>query len=260
MMSELGRTVRLPLRYDAPVAVDPSDTFARPARATRAYEDLAAQLRQRILSGQLPEGVRIPPEAVLAREAQVSRSTVREALRTLQESGFLERSSPKVLVVRRPTDEGAHRELRRALRGGSVSFHNLYEALLILEPELTRLATQRATPEGIEALERNLREQAASFDDLDEWSRLDQEFHLTIADMSDNPALALARAPISELLMPVLRPFMTSRKLAERALEFHDRILEEIRGGDPEAAAMMTRKHINDFRIGWERSDHPDMA
>jgi DNA-binding GntR family transcriptional regulator len=60
--------------------------------------------------------------------------------------------------------------------------------------------------------------------------------------------------------MPVLLPFMTSRKLAERALEYHHRILEEIRAGDPEAAALMTRKHINDFRIGWERSDHPDLG
>jgi len=231
--------------------------ISEPVRVARAYEQLAALIRQRILSGELGPGDRIPSEAVLAREAQVSRSTVREALRTLEEAGLVERASPKIMVVRAPTDDPAYRELRRVLRRRNVTFEHLYEALFVLEPELTRLATERAEPGEIRELEANLEAQSQALDDFDEWNRLDQEFHLMIAEMSDNPALVVARAPISDLLMPVLHRFMTSDKLTRRALLFHERILEEIRAHDAEAAALMTRKHINDFRTGWEKARLP---
>jgi GntR family transcriptional regulator, transcriptional repressor for pyruvate dehydrogenase complex len=228
--------------------------IVRPVRVPRAYEELAAMIRQRIVSGELAEGDRIPSEAALSKEAQVSRSTVREALRTLEESGLIERTSPKIMVVRRPSEERAYRELHRALRRRNVTFHHLHEALLVLEPELTRLATVRADAAGIAQLEANLQAQAASVGDFAEWNRLDQEFHLAIAEMSANPALVIARSPISDLLMPVLRQFVVSSEHSQRALDFHRRILEEIHARDPEAAAIMARKHVNDMRTGWERA------
>jgi DNA-binding FadR family transcriptional regulator len=226
----------------------------RPVRVARAYEELASMIRQRIVSGELAEGDRLPSESALAKEAQVSRSTVREALRTLEESGLIERTSPKIMVVRRPGHERAYRELHRALRRRNVTFHHLHEALLVLEPELTRLATLRADSAGISQLTLNLQEQEASVDDFAEWNRLDQEFHLTIAEMSANPALVIARSPISDLLMPVLRRFVVSPEHSRRALDFHHRILEEIQARDPDAAAIMVRKHVNDMRTSWERA------
>ena len=72
--------------------------------------------------------------------------------------------------------------------------------------------------------------------------------------MSANPALVIARSPISDLLMPVLRRFVVSREHSERALDAHHRILEEIQARDPEAAALMVRKHVNEMRTGGERA------
>lgn len=228
--------------------------LGQPVRVTKAYEALASIIRDRIISGELAVGDRIPAETTLAREAQVSRSTVREALRTLQEAGLVARVSPKIMVVRGPDDERAHRELQDVLRRGKVTFAHLHEALLMLEPELTRLATLRSDADGVAHLESNLAAQAESVADFSTWCRLDEEFHLTIAQMSQNPALALIRAPISEMLAPLLERFMTSTKLTERALDFHRRILEEIQVRDADAAALMTRKHVNDLRAIWEQA------
>ncbi len=228
--------------------------LGQPVHVTKAYEALASIVRERIMSGELAAGDRIPPETTLAREAQVSRSTVREALRTLEEAGLVARVSPKILVVRAADDDRTHREMRGALRRGNVTFANLHEALLILEPELTRLATMRAETEEIARLEANLAAQAESLGDFPAWCRLDQEFHLTIAQMSGNPALVMVRAPIGELLAPLLERCMTSTKLTERALDFHHRILEEIQVRDADAAALMTRKHVNDLRTIWEQA------
>ncbi|HKQ94090.1 MAG TPA: GntR family transcriptional regulator, partial [Aestuariivirgaceae bacterium] len=60
-----------------------------------AYQRLAASIRDSIISGELEPGHRLPPELELASREGVSRSTVREALRLLQESGYIERSSPR---------------------------------------------------------------------------------------------------------------------------------------------------------------------
>jgi DNA-binding FadR family transcriptional regulator len=126
--------------------------------------------------------------------------------------------------------------------------------MLILEPELTRLATLRAETDDIAQLQANLAVQASMLEDIATWCKLDQEFHLQVAQMSANPALVMIRAPISELLAPILESFMTSPKLTQRALDFHHRILEEIQVGDADAAALMARKHVNDLRASWERA------
>ena len=228
--------------------------LGQPVRVTRAYEALAAIIRGRILAGELAPGDRIPSETTLASEAQVSRSTVREALRTLEEAGLIARASPKIMVVRGADEQRAHRELQGALRRGNVTFRHLHEAMLILEPELTRLATLRAETDDIAQLQANLAVQASALEDIEVWCKLDQEFHLHVAQMSANPALVMIRAPICELLAPILETFMTSPQLTQRALDFHHRILEEIQVGDADAAALMARKHVNDLRASWEQA------
>ncbi len=231
-----------------------STFIGKPVRVARAYEALATMIRDRILSGELSEGDRIPSETALAREAQVSRSTVREALRTLEEAGLVARASPKIMVVQRANDERANSELQGALRRNNVTFHHLHEALLVLDPELTRLAAMRADAAGIARLEANLAQQAKSLDDFVAWSELDHEFHLAVADMSGNPVLSMAWRPISDLLQPVLQTFMSRPELTQRGLDFHRRILEEIEVRDSDAAALMARKHANDLRTTWEQA------
>jgi GntR family transcriptional regulator, transcriptional repressor for pyruvate dehydrogenase complex len=219
----------------------------------RAYDQLADVLRRSILDGVLSEGERLPSEAKLARQAGVSRTTVREALRILQEAGLIQRASPKIMVVRALNDEPGHRELAAALHRRNVTFHHLHEALMTIEPELTRLATERATVDDIEELRQNLECQEDNLENFERWCQLDEEFHLAIAEMSANPALIVTRSPITNLLLPVLNRFMKEVSLTSHALRYHHRILAEIEARDPELAAAVTRRHINDFRIAWEK-------
>jgi DNA-binding FadR family transcriptional regulator len=222
---------------------------------SRAYEQLAGQIRARIAAGELDEGDRLPSEAVIGREARVSRSTVREALRLLEQAGFVERTSPRILVVRRPNgQEPALREATLALRHSNVTFDDLVEALLALDPALTKLATERVDDAQVAVLEAHLREQENVLGDPQTWSRLDDEFHVMIAEMSGNAPLVLARKPISALLLPTMWQFVREERMTRAAFTFHERIVEQIRARDPEAAAFMTRKHINDFRRAWERA------
>jgi DNA-binding FadR family transcriptional regulator len=242
-------------RVPPDLAAEDAHFVARPIAISRAYEQLAAQIRARILAGELSEGDRLPSELAIAREARVSRGTVREALRVLEEAGFVERASPRILVVRRPqANEPALRETTKALRQSSVTFDDIHEALLALDPALTRLATERAPVEDIESLERHLADQERVLSEPETWSRLDDEFHTMIAEMSGNVPLILARRPISAVLLPVMRRFVRGERMTRAAYTFHQRIVEQMRARDPEAAEFMTRKHINDFRKAWEHA------
>jgi GntR family transcriptional regulator, transcriptional repressor for pyruvate dehydrogenase complex len=220
--------------------------------ATRpAYERLAARIRTQIENGQLAPGDRLPSELALATEAAMSRSTVREALRTLQEAGFVERASPRIMIVCRQESEPAHLQLTRVLRRHNLTFERLHEALVILDPALSRLAAERADAADLLELEQILTAQDETLFDYAEWNRLDQEFHMTIAEIADNQALLLARAPVSRIINPALFDFVTNQKATQAASRWHHRILDEIANGDGEAAALMTRRHVDDFRSAW---------
>jgi DNA-binding FadR family transcriptional regulator len=227
--------------------------LVQPIKIARAYEQLAALLRERITSGDLREGDRLPSETALAKQAGVSRSTVREALRILEQGGLVERASPRIMVVSDHTDNPGFRELRRELRRRNVTFHHLHEALSTFDPELTRLATMRASHSDLQTLHDFLDEQERHLDHLAEWSRLDVEFHAAIAEISANPALIIAREPINQLLLPALYRFMDTREMAEYATNYHRRIVNEIEVRDPDTAASVMRRHINDWRTSWEK-------
>jgi GntR family transcriptional regulator, transcriptional repressor for pyruvate dehydrogenase complex len=238
------------------VAVPPADRqfVPRDSFGGRAYEQLAASIRAMILAGELGDGERLPSETVLAAQAGVSRPTVREALRVLQEWGFIERASPRILVVRTHTEEPAVREMTRALRRRNVTFRSLHEALLTLEPDLAALAAERRDDGDLRTLRALIDEQRASIAQFPRWCRLDDDFHMAIAEASGNPPLTLARASVSVIVVPTSLQFVRSERVAEAAIDFHERIFDEIRARDSEAAAFVARRHINDFRQAWERS------
>jgi len=228
-------------------------SLVQPIKIARAYEQLAALLRERITSGDLRVGDRLPSESALAEQAGVSRSTVREALRILEQGGLVERSSPRIMVVADRSEDPGFRELRRALRQHNITFHHLHEAMMVLDPELTRFAAIRADRSDIQELNQALAAQEEHLGHLAEWSRLDVEFHSMLAEISANPALIIAREPVSQVLIPALYRFMDTREMAEYATKYHRRIVEEIEVRDPDTAAAVMRRHINDWRTAWEK-------
>jgi DNA-binding FadR family transcriptional regulator len=225
-----------------------------PAAGGRAYEQLAASIRARILSGELDEGQRIPSEAVLAEQSGFSRSTVREALRLLQESGFLERASPKILVVRRHTEAPVARAAGHALRRRTVTFSALHEALLLLEPALARMAAQRREQDDLDELRRILDAQHAHARDFATWCRLDEDFHVAIAEASANAPLVLARATLGLVLVPTVAQFVHDERATRAATAFHERLFTHISEGDAELSEVIARRHVEDFHHAWERS------
>lgn len=218
------------------------------ARDRPAYAELAEAIRERIDRGELRIGQRIPSEQAIAERERVSRPTVREALRMLQEAGHLERVSPRILVVARTSEQQAERALRRAFRQQQVSLEQVCEALLALDPEIHRLATLRATDEELATLRGIVEAQDRAVSDPAEWNRLSRAMHLRVAELAHNPVLEIARGSMSELIYPFALAIYDRTERIDRVQRFNRLTVADMVARDADSAAFSSRRAILDFQ------------
>ena len=217
-----------------------------------AYARVSEQIREAILSGRIPAGELLPTETQLAAQFGVTRSTVREAIRLLEQSGMLGRAGRKRLVVSLPSLESASRAMNAAMLMHRVTFKDLWEISMGLEPLAARLACATCTPADLEALQANLERTRAAFDDDEAMLEAEIEFHDLVARATRNHALLMARQPLKQLFYPAYRPVIERLKPGKRILESHTRIAGAIRADDPDTASEWATKHMRDFRRGIE--------
>jgi len=162
-----------------------------PARTARAFEEVTAQLRQRVIHGYLKPGDRLPPERDLAVKLGVSRNTVREALRVLEMGGVLklQKGATGGAFVVAPSGEVVATAFQDMFQLGSVSPAQLTEARLSLEEVVIRFACERISAVDLAALERNVEAslQASKAGDYVNRSRINLEFHNILARSTANP-------------------------------------------------------------------------
>lgn len=220
-----------------------------------AYQLVAEAIEERILTGGIRPGEPIGTEAELVKQFGVNRSTVREGIRLLEHDGIIQRQSNRRLAVSLPHYERLASRTTRAMVLHEVTFRELYEAAMALQLATIEGAVQRATPVLVAALERNVERTAQVLEDPDAVAELDSEFHALIGKASGNRVLQLAREPSDLLVYPTTR--MILRKVKEgppRLLQAHRMLLDAIRRGDAEAGRLWARRHLNDWRKGFERA------
>jgi len=230
------------------------DRFRR-ISSTPAYKLVAEAIERQILSGAMRPGEPIGTEAELVKQFGVNRSTVREGIRLLEQDGLIRRESNRRLSVGLPHYERLATRSTRALILGEVTFRELYEAAMVLQMATIEGATERATPDMIRAMERNVACTAKVLDDPKAVAELDTEFHSLIGKASGNRVLQLAREPSDLLIYPTTE--LVLRQVKEgpaRLLEAHRRMLDAIRRRDKDDARTWARRHINDWRKGFERA------
>src|ERR1700749_3805746 len=169
MATSEGRVGRRSERYV--LGRHDDNAVVRPERPPSLAEHVCRVLREDILSGGLPSGARLT-EAMVMERTGVSRTPVREGLRTLEGEGLVVtyRSRGTFVTYRLTPDEATL----------------VYDVRLVLEPHLTALAAQRMTPETLDAVENVLSRFVDALDNADprEAGQLDADFHLTIYEAS----------------------------------------------------------------------------
>ncbi len=217
------------------------------------FRQVALALQQKILVGELQPGERLPVETVLASDNSIHRSTVREAIRSLEQLGLVRREPGKrKLFVSAPDTQELSRRLITPMVMNGVTFEEIWEAISALDPAAAEAAARRRTLDDLKALEDNIAQTRAALGDPDKLVRLDIEFHELIAIAAGNRVIQALRLPISDLFYPSFQAVMSGLNASERLLTAHEKILQAIKWGDADEAREWMAKHLNDFRKGYE--------
>ncbi|MES2715526.1 MAG: GntR family transcriptional regulator [Pseudomonadota bacterium] len=216
-----------------------------------AYKTVSAAIERAILDGALPPGAALPTEQELAERFGVHRSTVREAIRQVEQEGLLQRREGRRLFVCLPGVHDLAPRATRLLLLHQTTFQELWDVALTLEPLAARLAAAQATADDLAQLQANIDTSAAETG-LPALVALDMEFHALVGRASHNRALMLAREPVGLLYNPtLLQIFARLPQASARNLAAHHHTLAALRAGDADAAAEWTRKHMVDFQRGF---------
>jgi DNA-binding FadR family transcriptional regulator len=217
------------------------------------YRSVARTIEAQIMSGALAVGQRLLSETGIAAHFGVNRSTVREAIRMLEQNGLVRRTNGgKHLFVSAPEQAQLASRAAAAIVLHEMRFEELWNAMHCLEPAIAATAAQQAPPDIVAALDANLSETRGCLSDWPRLVVLDIEFHDLVARASGNRALQLCREPISQLFYPAFAKVITSLNAGQRLLTAHSRIVEAIRSHDVAEARTWMEKHIVDFRRGYE--------
>lgn len=204
-------------------------------RVTRSLAvDTQDSIETEIVAGVLRPGEKLD-EAVLAARYGVSRTPVREALRSLAGVGLVEFRPRAGVIVAQPT---------------VTEVMDLFELVAELEGVAARLACQRIGEEDEEAIVAAYEacRTAAGSNDPDDYYQVNGRFHRAIHDAAHNEALTVEIAVLDKRLSPYRR-FITLRpERTQAALEEHDRIMEALRRRDAEGAADAMRAHVRILR------------
>jgi len=236
-----------------------TETRFEPLQHAPAYLRLAGLLRSQILARQLEAGSALPTETELARQFRVNRSTVREALRNLQSAGLLERrDGGKKLFISRPTVAAVGGGVSEALSLHGARFADVWEALRAMEPVIAAAAARRRTADQLAGIAEVVADFAA--DDLPAGQAVKcvGRFFRALGIASGNPVFVIANEPLVQLVEPGLAIIIDRLPQARRRIATAQRsIVEALARRDPESAAEWMRRHIEDFRRGFEQAGLP---
>jgi DNA-binding FadR family transcriptional regulator len=203
-------------------------------RRSALSEQVIAELRNQITSGEWPVGSRIPTEPELVEQLGVARNTVREAVRALAHNGLLDiRQGSGTYVVATSELAGVmHR------RFADADPDHIAELRSALESSAARLAARRRTEKDLGQLEALLvrREEAWESGDTEAFVSADATFHMAVVAASHNDPVTAVYADLGEVLRDWLRGDIGEELTPETYME-HGRLVEAIRAGDAEAAA-----------------------
>jgi GntR family transcriptional repressor for pyruvate dehydrogenase complex len=216
-------------------------------RKARLHEQVAKQVERLIVNGVLKPGDRLPPERELAVKFGVGRSTVRDAIRTLEVIGILESRQGHGTVVRDVSPDALVVPLASLLVRKREMVAELLDVRRMLEPGLAARAAANATAEEIAHLEDVLRRQADKLSRGEPAIEEDSEFHYGIARAARNGVVLR----VLDVLMDLLRESRT-RSLQvpgrlERSYAGHRRVLRAIKRHDAKAAEGAVRQHLKEI-------------
>jgi DNA-binding FadR family transcriptional regulator len=221
-------------------------------RAPKTADLVVRHLRRLIIRGELKEGDALPPESDLMDEFQVSRPTMREAIRMLEAEGLISvrRGAHGGARVIPPTEVVAARYAGLLLQYRNTPLKDIYDARALLEAPAAGLAAKRRKKTDLTRLEKCVNEAQAS-DDSSEMLGCHHDFHSLVVEIAGSESIVLLSAMLDTILAEAQQSFVADRpspatreKLLRKSQRTHERLLELIEARDAEGAEELWRRHL----------------
>jgi GntR family transcriptional repressor for pyruvate dehydrogenase complex len=227
----------------------------------RLADYVAGQIEQSIVEGRLTAGAKLPTEAELCEQFNVSRTVIREAMQQLASRGLVEtrRGRGVGTTVRAMNDDFIVSSLSRFLgqHSGGMALQHLHQVRFVLELATARLAARRATEADLADLNRLLDEMDAAADDLEAFAAKDAEFHRTLARATHNPLMVVLIDSMRDLLQDYIRATLPHVDARSDVIPFHRMVLERVAARDPDGARQAMARHLTS--TPWEKSLGEDL-
>jgi GntR family transcriptional repressor for pyruvate dehydrogenase complex len=214
-----------------------------------AANEIAAHLERLIISGKLKEGTKLPPEREFAEKFGVSRSTLRDALRELENKHLLQRVQGRGTVVLEPPQDKW--DLRRMT--ASTDSEYVAELRYAVEPSVARLAALRATPADVLQLEQAAAEAGVTLT-KETAMDVDINFHAALARASHNPLMVAIVTTTTEWTREERVVTHSNPTWQQLSIEEHNAILDAVRRAEPDEAEKMMTEHLWAIRRRIEES------
>jgi DNA-binding FadR family transcriptional regulator len=238
-------------------------------RVRKAYEQVADQLRELIMSGDLGPAQRLPNEAALAVQFGVSRPTIREALRVLSAQALIRttKGASGGSFVTVPTvdhiSEFLSSNINLLSRSEEISLDEFLEARELLEVPAARLAARRHHAGSLEALQAAIPAHPAELG-TDEQFIHNKDFHSAMVAASGNTLLSIAAQPVFSVLQTHLKRSTLGRRFHQHVNEDHRALAAIVAEGDEEGAAQLMHQHLAFLRPmyekAWRYERHPPVS
>src|SRR5580658_2864266 len=212
-------------------------------RKNKVYEEVAKQIERLILK-KLKPGDKLPSERELAEMLQVSRSSIRDAIRSLELMGLVEPRQGAGTIVRERSADSSINPFSNALKRRQELVSELLDFRKMLEPPLAARAAARVSLDDIAEMEEILQCQEGKLSLGEPAIAEDAEFHYSVALASGNSVVLKVLDIIMDLLRETRERSLQLKGRPQKSLAGHRRILAAIKRHAGEAAKAAMRRHI----------------
>jgi len=221
------------------------DMDLEPLKRKKLFQEIVERIQQSIRQGDLKPGDQLPTERDLTQQLNVSRTSVREALLTLEIMGYIEIKQSKGAFVREVKLEDIIEPITSAIYVDNQMVLDLLNVRDLIEAETSRLAALNATLEDLKKIENAIADAKNEVEKGGLGLKGDDLFHTAIASSSGNQIYELIMYLIRDLLSKSREATLKIHGQPAKTVEDHIMIFESIRDRDPERAQKYMKEHLS---------------
>jgi len=215
---------------------------------TRLHDQIVGQVQALITKGRLKYGDQLPPERELATIFKVSRHSVREAIRILEQKKVLKSRPGSGTFIILEDESSVVEFLAKVIHREKNTLSEIFQFRELREPQIAGLAAKNPTKEDIFALEQLLERQQKELDSTIVSKELDEKFHLALAKATGNSVLLQVVELFGHILLKSRHEHSQSPLRNKISIKGHRKILNAIKGEDSKAARELMEGHLHAIR------------